>query len=42
MTDAERSALASLLGEVRPEIAIEVGTFRGGSLDVLSRSSRKV
>ena len=28
MTDAERSALTALLGELRPETSIEVGTYQ--------------
>ena len=42
MLDAERGALTALLGELRPETAIEVGTYRGGSLAVLARFSKKV
>lgn len=42
MTDAERSALAALLQELRPDCAIEIGTYRGGSLGVLAKYSRQV
>ena len=42
MTDAERSALAALLQDLRPECALEIGTYRGGSLGVLAKYSRQV
>lgn len=42
MTDAERCMLIALLENIRPECAIEVGTYKGGSLSVLSRFSKKV
>lgn len=42
MTDAERLALTGLLAELRPECAIEVGVYRAGSLEVLSRFCKKV
>jgi hypothetical protein len=42
MTDAERLALTGLLAELRPEIAIEVGVYRAGSLSVLARFSKRV
>lgn len=42
MTDAERSCLIMLLREIRPEVSIEIGTFNGGSLSVLSRFSKQV
>jgi hypothetical protein len=42
MTDAERLALTGLLGELRPECAIEVGVYRAGSLTTLSRFCKKV
>lgn len=42
MTEAERCAVVALLQRTRPEIVIEVGTDRGGSLLVFSRHARKV
>jgi hypothetical protein len=42
MTDAERCTLIMLLNELRPVCSIEIGTFKGGSLSVLSKFSRKV
>lgn len=42
MTDAERSALAALVQELRPDCALEIGTYRGGSLGVLAKYSRQV
>lgn len=42
MTDAERSALNSLLSELRPDCAIEVGTYKGGSLEIFAKYCRKV
>ena len=36
MTDAERSALAALLDRLRPKYAIEVGTYKAGSLGVIA------
>lgn len=37
MNHAERSALRALLERIRPRFAIEVGTFRGGSLSLISQ-----
>lgn len=37
MTDQERLGLSALLSKIRPAVAIEVGTYEGGSLDVVSR-----
>lgn len=42
MTDAERSALAALLSKLQPECAIEVGTYKGGSLGLLAKYCKKV
>ena len=42
MTDAERSALTALLAETRPGCAIEIGTYKAGSLSVISRFCKKV
>jgi hypothetical protein len=42
MTNCERFALASLLERLEPELSLEIGSYRGGSLQVLSRYSKKV
>jgi hypothetical protein len=42
MTDAERSVLTALLRELRPESAIEIGTYKAGSLGVLSKYCKRV
>lgn len=42
MTRAERYAFASIIETARPDVAIEVGTYKGGSLQVLSMAARKV
>lgn len=42
MTDAERSSLTALLQELKPECAIEIGTYRAGSLAVLAKYSKQV
>ena len=42
MTDAERSALSALLSELRPESAIEIGTYRAGSLGIISKFCKQV
>ncbi|MFQ5642844.1 MAG: class I SAM-dependent methyltransferase [Thiogranum sp.] len=42
MTDAERSSLTQILRELRPECALEIGTYRAGSLSVLARYSGHV
>ena len=42
MTDAERSALSALLNELRPEYAIEIGTYRAGSLTIISKFCKHV
>lgn len=42
MTDAERCALETLLRELQPECAIEIGTYRAGSLRVLSKHAKRV
>lgn len=42
MTNCERFALLGLLQRLKPDLSIEIGTYRGGSLQVLSRYSRKV
>lgn len=42
MTDAERSALTALLRELRPECAVEIGTYKAGSLGIISRFCKQV
>lgn len=42
MTDAERCTLVTILSERRPECAIEVGTYKGGSLGILAKFCKKV
>jgi glycosyltransferase involved in cell wall biosynthesis len=42
MVHAERLAFIQVLEELRPRCAIEVGTYRGGSLSVLARTSEVV
>lgn len=42
MTDAERSALSVLLSSLRPDCAIEIGTYKAGSLGILSKYSNWV
>jgi len=42
MTDAERCTLETLLSRLRPECAIEIGTYRAGSLRVLAKHAKRV
>lgn len=42
MSHAERHLLRGLMDRIRPRLAIEVGTFRGGSLSVISAYSQNV
>jgi cephalosporin hydroxylase len=42
MTTCERFALQGLLRRLRPSLSLEVGTYLGGSLRVLSRFSEAV
>ncbi len=42
MTAAERYTLISILSELKPDYAIEIGTAQGGSLSVIARFSKKV
>jgi hypothetical protein len=42
MTRAERFALLHLLAKFKPDLSLEVGTFRGGSLQALSLHSKHV
>ncbi len=41
MTLAERSALLQILSHIRPEVSIEIGTFRGGSLRPIAMYSKR-
>ena len=42
MSRAEKYCLIHLLENLNPEYSIEIGTFKGGSLQVLSKYSKKV
>lgn len=42
MVPAERCALETVLRRLRPKAAIEIGTFRGGSLQTIARFSETV
>jgi hypothetical protein len=42
MTNCERFALQGLLWRLRPTLSVEIGTYQGGSLQVLSRFSESV
>jgi glycosyltransferase involved in cell wall biosynthesis len=42
MTHAERLAFLAVLDQIKPRCAIEVGTYRGGSLSALARASQVV
>ncbi|MCH2211523.1 MAG: class I SAM-dependent methyltransferase [Fuerstiella sp.] len=42
MTRCEKLAFASILDAAAPEIAIEIGTYKGGSLQLISRKSKQV
>jgi predicted O-methyltransferase YrrM len=42
MVNAEKIALLNLLSETRPEISIEIGTKKGGSLQLISALSSEV
>jgi glycosyltransferase involved in cell wall biosynthesis len=42
MTDSERLALTGLLHRHKPRMAIEIGTFRGGSLSLISQYAKSV
>lgn len=42
MSNCEKFAIQDLLGRLQVDAAIEVGTYRGGSLQVLSRFARHV
>jgi hypothetical protein len=42
MTRCEKFAFNALVQEVKPSVAIEIGTYRGGSLQILSKYSDSV
>lgn len=42
MTTAEKAVFIQLLQHIKPKVAIEIGTYNGGSLQVLSHYSEKV
>lgn len=42
MTRCEKFALSSLVAHANPKVALEVGTYRGGSLQILSAKAEKV
>tara|TARA_B100000900_G_C20587498_1_gene720221 strand:- start:237 stop:1013 length:777 start_codon:yes stop_codon:yes gene_type:complete len=42
MSRAEKYCLIEILRKINPEVAIEVGTYKGGSLQVLSKFSKTV
>jgi len=42
MSRNERYAFIKLLEKIRPKVSIEIGCFKGGSLEVLSKYSEKV
>jgi len=42
MNDSERLGLAGVLQRLQPECAIEIGTFRGGSLSLIAQFSKLV
>lgn len=42
MSRAEKYALIHVLETLQPEVSIEIGTFQGGSLQVISRFSKEV
>jgi hypothetical protein len=42
MTRCEKYAFAALVQAMAPEVAIEIGTYQGGSLQVISQHARKV
>lgn len=42
MSRAEKYCLINLLQSIKPEVSIEIGTFKGGSLQVLNNLSKNV
>jgi hypothetical protein len=41
MSMAERFALATIISQRKPGVAIEIGTFKGGSLSIISHHAKK-
>ncbi|MBI5153825.1 class I SAM-dependent methyltransferase, partial [Candidatus Poribacteria bacterium] len=42
MTRCEKYAFSALLEAAKPDVAIEIGTYKGGSLQVISRKAKRV
>lgn len=42
MTRCEKYAFASILEAAKPEVSVEIGTYRGGSLQIIAERSAKV
>jgi hypothetical protein len=42
MSNADRLAISGILARVKPDVSIEVGCYKGGSLQVISHYSNKV
>jgi hypothetical protein len=42
MSRAEKYCMINLLQSLKPEVAIEIGTFKGGSLQVINEYSNKI
>jgi hypothetical protein len=42
MSNAERFALEGILRRMKPALSLEIGTYQGGSLQVISQNSHKV
>ncbi len=42
MSRAEKYCLINLLETIKPQVSIEIGTYKGGSLQVISKQSEKV
>ena len=42
MTRCEKYAFNALLEHIKPEVAIEIGTYKGGSLQIISKHAQKV
>lgn len=42
MSIAEQIAMKYILGKIKPKVSVEVGTYKGGSLQVLSHFSNRV
>jgi Methyltransferase domain len=42
MNDSERLAMMAVLSKLRPKLAIEIGTYRGGSLSLMAQFCERV